>query len=114
MTGGLSGLDGTRLLYGPAKQQQFFSQSGLAGIGMADDSEIPPSIHFSSMVFIHVKTLNVAFRQKNRALKARFKILYYYNAFIPKVNGTHWDIVLRTPVLGLTRKALSSNLFQHI
>jgi len=68
MTGGLSGRDGTRLLYSPAEQQEFFSQSGLAGIGMADDSEIPPLIHFSSMVFLHVKTLNMAFRHKKTGL----------------------------------------------
>jgi hypothetical protein len=70
MAGGLSSLDGTRLLYGPAKQQEFFSQRGFAGIGMADNSEIPTPIHFFFMVFFHFIILKMAYRHKKTGPKS--------------------------------------------
>ena len=39
MTGGLAPFDRTRQLDGPAEQQQFFGERGLAGIGMGNDGK---------------------------------------------------------------------------
>jgi len=90
MAGSLSSLDGARLLYGPGEQQQFFGQGGLAGIGMADDSEIPASIYFSSLVLFHVNTFDVVFYAKNKPGFESPVYFFgsYYNAFFPKVNGS--------------------------
>jgi hypothetical protein len=54
MATGLPRPDCPGLLYGPAKEQQFFRQGGFPGVGMTDDPEIAAAVHFSSMVLIQI------------------------------------------------------------
>jgi hypothetical protein len=54
MAAGLARPDGPGLLYGPAKEQQFFRQGGFPGVGMTDDPEIAAAVYFSAMVLIQI------------------------------------------------------------